>query len=245
MFSKWKAYQASRQSKKNERAAATIKNKKAIREDRLAALEFMKTLDDASVAVPALLQRFNFSLENGITDVREKELAHAAIINHGKAALPFIQQQLSQSDYIAWPIKLMLELGEESQLVDSLKNSLNFGDISFDQAAVDKNYDVLCYLRDYQLGEFADQIAHFLKDPDERVRFAAVEVLIEQENAVIPGLLESFIGDESAENRRIRQSVIEAFISKKWTVSKPDQFGSELIVDGVFLTKAGKLERRS
>lgn len=245
MFSKWKSYQASRQAKRNERAAATIKNKKAIREDRLAALEFMKNLPDTEIAVPALLQRFNFSLENGITDVREKELAHAAIISHGRAALPHIQEQLRTSDYIAWPIKLMLELGEEQDLITALKDSLNFGDISFDQAAVDKNYDVLCYLRDYQLPDFLDKLAHFLNDPDERVRFAAVEVLIEQDSSNVPALIEAFICDESSENRRIRQSVIEAFIKNQWILKQPEKLDGELVVESVFLTKSATLERRS
>ena len=84
-----------------------------------------------------------------------------------------------------------------------------------------------------------------MADPDERVRFAAVEALIEQKDSNIPELLERFLSDESSENRRIRKSVVDAFVRQGWGIKNTDVFSSELVVEGVFLTKNNTLEARS
>jgi len=39
---------------------------------------------------------------------------------------------------IAWPIKLLKALGKDDQVIEILKDALDFGDVAFDQAKVDK-----------------------------------------------------------------------------------------------------------
>jgi hypothetical protein len=244
LFAKIREFFAGRKQRKIEKNMELVKNAKAIKEDRWAALQYFSTLDEPEHAVPGLLRRFNFSLEHGINDTKEKELAMEGILRHGEAALPYVTKHLSETDRIAWPLKILYKLGNEQQIVETLKSALNFNDVSFDRSAVDKNYDILCYLREHKLPGYVDQIAHFIKDHDERVRFAAVEVLIEQDDPSIAGLIERFIADESAENRRIRKSVIDAFVSRGWKLKHPEVFKSELITDGIFITKDAHLENR-
>ena len=222
MFKKIKDYFANRTANKIEKAGKLVKNSKAIREDRWGAIEYLKEIDDPDRAIPALLQRFEFSLEHGINDTREKELALEGIVKYSDLALPFLKLHLSATTRIAWPIKALKSLGKEDLVVEALKAALNFGDISFDQSAVDKNYDVLCYLRDYKLSGFTDQLTHFLVDPDERVRFAAVELILEQNEQRTSPALERFLIDDSSENRRLRQAVSQAFVERKWPVTNPD-----------------------
>ena len=83
-------------------------------------------------------------------------------------------------------------MSTENQLIETLKSALEFADVRFDQAKVDKNYDLLCYLRDFQLEGFEERLSHFLGDVDERVRFAAAEVLIEQDSNKVSEYLEPF-----------------------------------------------------
>jgi hypothetical protein len=244
VISKIREFFAGQKSKKIDKNIALVKNPKAIKDDRWAALNYFSDFEDASVAVPALLLRFNFSLEHGINDTREKELAMEGILKHKDQALPFVTKHLNETDRIAWPLKILYKIGTEEQIVETLKGALKFGDVSFDRSAVDKNYDILCYLREHKLPGYTGKIGHYLTDPDERVRFAAVEVLIEQADQSIPALLERFISDESSENRRIRKSVIDAFASRKWKLARPEVFSSELITDGVFLTKDATIEVR-
>ena len=130
-------------------------------------------------------------------------------------------------------------------MVETLKASLNFGEVSFDENATDKNYDILCYLIEYKVDGFAAKLEHFVNDPDERVRYAATEVLVEQADPEVPGILEKFLNDTSPENTRIRQTVLNAFWTKKWTLKNPSVFPNGHIVDGLYTSPQGVLQLRN
>ena len=228
LLSKYRDYKEGRQAKKIEKAAKLVKNAKAIKDDRWAALQYLSKEADADpdTIVSALLQRFEYSLEHGINDSREKDLALEGVLKWGAQTEATIQNWLKKTDRIAWPLKALKKVSSEETFVESLKQILNFEDVSMTAAAVNKNYDVLCYLRDYQLGDFAEKITHFLQDPDERVRFAACEVLLDQDDDKLAEAVEDFLLDQSMENRRLRQAVVETFQKKKWQVSSVEKFTS-------------------
>ncbi len=224
-----------------------VSNSKAIKEERMAAIGFFADMNDPSVAIPALLSRFEYSLEHGINDTREKELAMRGIVKYQpEEILPFLQAHLKQTTRIAWPMKVLFDVvHDEEKIVEVLLSLLNYSDISFDQAAVDKNYDILCYLADYKSDIITDKIRVFLNDVDERVRFACIEVILNQNlDDSIKEYLEPFLMDSSVENRRIRIAVIDLFISRGWKVSDVKKFESVTFDDNVFLTKKGKFEKR-
>jgi len=239
MFDGIKSFFSNRREGRIEKYARSVKNPKAIKEDRIGAIDFFANEDDPSIAVPALLLRFEFSLEHGINDTKEKESAMAGIVRHGDKALPFVQTHLKSTTRIAWPIKVLAKIANEAEVVAALKGALNFGEVAFDQAQVDKNYDVLCYLRDFQLPGYAVELAHFLRDPDERVRFATAEALIEQDDPQVAELLEPFLADDSAENLRIRRAALDAFAAKKWKLSRPDALPDGKLPPGFALKGAG------
>ncbi len=242
MFGSVKEYFDGRKSKRIERAAKLITNAKAIRDDRWAALEFLaKGLDSADDAVPALLPRFEYSLEHGINDTREKELAMQGIVRYGEKAIPFVKDWLTKTSRIAWPIKVLYELGQDQVVVDCLKAALNYGEVQFSQQDVDKNYDILCYLRDYQIHDLIPQIAHFLVDLDERVRYAATEVLIAQKTEEVKDTLVHFLADDTAENRRLRGAVAQLFMEREWTVPNPSQFQGGRVTEQVSVGADGRL----
>ena len=243
LFSKFKDFREKQSEKKITKYRAVIRNPKAIKETRWEAIEYMKAMSEPEIAVPALIQRFEFSLEHGINDTREKEACMDGIVRHGETALTYVSDHLKSTTRIAWPIKILKALGKDSQVIDILKEALSFDDVAFDQAQVDKNYDILCYLADYQLGDFVDRVAHFLNDPDERVRFACAELLIDQDQQGISNLLEKFLADKSSENIRIHKTVIDAFAAKGWKVASPDAFENGVIADGVKVQSDGTVLR--
>ncbi|MBF0440404.1 MAG: hypothetical protein HQK54_00720 [Oligoflexales bacterium] len=242
LFDKFAEYRKNKHKRAIEKTARVVKNPKAIREDRWAALEYLVETDDMENVVPALLERFEFSLEHGILDTREKELAMSGIVKYGEKVIPLVREKLQKTLRIAWPIKILTELADEATMIETLKSALDYKDVSFDQAAVDKNYDILCYLREYKLSGFLDKLSHFLKDPDERVRFACTEVIIEQEDGDTQGLLEPFLADASAENTRIRQAVIDAFFNRKWKVRDPSKFENGIVTDNIMINSKGYLQ---
>ena len=116
--------------------------------------------------------------------------------------------------------------------------------MSFIQQTTDKNYDILCYLRDYKLSdESTEKIFTLLDNPDERIRFAALEVLLEQAAEKVPEKVERFLLDTTAENTRLRQAAIEAFIEKDWTLVNKEKFELGDFEEGIKVTKAFKLKR--
>lgn len=241
-----KDYFSDRKKKRIEKAGKVVKNAKAIRDDRWASLEYLaESVAEADLAIPHLLPRFEYSLEHGINDTREKELTLKGIVRFGEESVPFVQAWLQQTNRIAWPIKVLKELGKDEIVIQSLQGALNLTDVSFNQVAVDKNYDILCYLREYQIPQSVAQFAHFLNDADERVRFAAAELLISQQTDEIRDHLAVFLKDNSSENRRIRQAVIQAFVDRGWTITNLADFPEGRVTDGVYINAQGRLELRA
>lgn len=221
LFDKFKNFKESRKQSRIEKATKLVKNAKAMREDRWAAISyFAEDLDDANIAVPALLQRFEYSLEHGINDTREKELALKGVVRFEQDALPHLVEHLTKTTRIAWPIKAIKQVSDEKKTVDCLKSALNFKDVTFDQSSVDKNYDILCYLAEHDLSGYYQEIAHFLNDPDERVRYAATEALVAQAVPEVAVHLEPLLLDSSVENRRLHQTIVSAFVENAWPVSQ-------------------------
>ena len=195
---KYKSFKKNNLEKAIKKNAKTVRNQKAIREDRVGAIDYFKALQLPEHAIPALLARFEFSLEHGINDTREKEAAMEGILKFKEAALPYLEKHLHSSSYVAWPIKMYSAIASQDQLCSLLESCLNYDEVSFDQSKTDKNYDILCYLRDYKLADHGRKITHFIKDHDERIRFAAAEILLEQDDKDVARELEPFISDSSA-----------------------------------------------
>ena len=166
MFGMFKDYFAKRKERQIESAGALIRRKIAIKEERMGAIESMGSLGNPEVAIPHLLARFDYSLEHGIQDEREKNRAMENILGYGEEAVSIVRKHLIEKFRIAWPIKILSKLKDQDFIVAALKECLDFEDTSFNMNALEKNYDVLCYLRDYPLPGYKDKLAHFLKDPD-------------------------------------------------------------------------------
>ena len=223
IFQKWAEFKANRREKRIKANIELIRRDKVNKDERMAAIEFFCEFEEVETSIPALLKRFDFSADNGIVDTREKEKALAGVIGQGEKAVPLIKEHLKNTSRIAWPLKALDKLITESEVAKTLTDCLNFGEVSFDHAAVDKNYDLLCYLADYKLTGYSAKLAHFLDDHDERVRFAAAELLVLQEDDEVPSLLQKFTFDESEENRRLRQTILTAFSEKGWKLDQPQK----------------------
>ena len=238
LFDKFKELKTKKLEREVKSHLKVIKNPKSIREDRVAAIDYFKAFEDPETAVPALLSRFDFSLEHGINDSREKESVMAGIIACKEKSVPFVKDYLRKSTRIAWPIKILGQLISESEMIQTLEGCMDFNEVSFDREKTDKNYDILCYLREYKLPDHGHKFLHFLKDHDERVRFAVVEVLLEQNDEEVYLLLEPFAADDSAENTRMRQAVVEHFLNRKRPLHLKELFPVGPFMPGVGVDKS-------
>ncbi len=235
------------QQRQKERAIAKnqklVQNAKAIREERVAALGFFSKLRDPEISVPALLKRFEYSLDHGINDTREKESAMEGILSFGEIALPHVQAHLAHSTRIAWPIKIYQKLASEESVASALEACLFLKDFDFDRDKIDKNYDILCYLRDYPLPDKGRSLVPLVQALDERVRLATVEVILAQGAPDCIEKVEKFIADETPENTRIHQVVIDAFVEKQWPIRHLAIPEGSTVAPDVLVTSDRRLRR--
>ncbi len=229
--------------RRKARYCRATKNPRAMKEDRWLALTALGEYDDPQFAVPALLARFEYNLDNGILDTREKEQAMKSLMGYDKeAVLAIAREHLRHTDHIAWTTKILLQLGGEKEVASALLACLDFSAVAFDRAKVDKNYDILCHLHDFDVSDLSRDIVHLLDDNDERVRFATAEILIKQKADYAAEVLEKFISDDSAENTRIRQNVLAAFIANSWAIKNRHAFRKSSAAKEAVLGKNGKLK---
>ena len=243
LIEKFRKFKENRFEKSVKKNLVIIQKTKVLQEDRAAAIDFFKSLKEAEIAVPAMLKRFDFSLEHGINDTREKESCMEGILAHKEKALEHILEHLKKTNRIAWPIKIYSKLVGEDELIKVLLEVINYEDVSFDQSKVDKNYDILCYLMDYKLPDGGQSLLSITKDHDERVRYAAAEAILEQKKPEVVSQLEPFLFDESPENIRIRQAVVEAYCENAWTIQSKDIIQTGEFLGGYVITKELQIKK--
>ena len=240
---KWRTYQQKKHQGRLESYEKLIRKVNVHKQERRAAIQFFGNFDDdIEFSLRALLKRFDFSDDNSIIDGKEKEAALRGITSKGEAAIPIIKEYLKTKDHIAWPLKALLKLSDEKTVVQSLEESLDFSQVDFEQHKVEKNYDILCHLMDYDTPCDLEKIAHFLEAKDERVRYAATELLTDRGDEKVLPKLEPFVYDESAENRRLRTTILDAYVDRSWRLKDKLQF-SKLELDGFHINSKGGVSR--
>ena len=235
--------------RRKKKYAKTVKNSKAMKEDRWLALVALAEYasyggKEIEFAISALLTRFNYNLDNGILDSREKERAMESIFSYPHDKIKsIVSQHLRTTELIAWPIKLLLRVCDEREVMHILYECLDFGDVVFDRAKVDKNYDILCQLQEMPVSAESMDFEHFLRDNDERVRFAAMELIVRQSKENSSEVLEEFLLDSSPENTRLHQRVLDVYIEKRWAVKNKRAFKKTPTAALVTISKNGLLKR--
>lgn len=261
MFGKLKQkylnYQRRRLEGRIESYGTLIRKLNVHKVERKAAIDFFCTLTDHPVSsVTNLLKRFDFSDDNSIIDTKEKEQALSGIISLGDAAVPYLMDYLKDATRIGWPLKALTALTSKQQVSQILFDLLDISDIHFDHTKVEKNYDLLSHLGDYEFyGDTEDinKVVQLIRAKDERVRLAALEFMTEK---IIPSdhhspnhnteiylkHIEPFIYDESAESTRLRLTALEAYAQHGWRLKDKDRF-SRYQINGYHIHKNGSISK--
>ena len=257
LLQKYQAYVKSRRESRIESYSQLIRKLNVHKIERKGSLEFFCQLtEEPEIATRNLLKRFDFSDDNSIVDTKEKELALAGIIGFGEVVVPVLCEYLREGQRIAWPLKALRSLTDSSRVSQELFATLDSEEMAFDIHKVEKSYDILCHLADYEFaGEDKEvqKVAHFLRAKDERVRLAAAELftlqLIKNDcvemkgSKKVPrylGYIEPFVYDESAENTRIRSTVLEAYVHNQWLLRDKDRY-NRLSLSGYQIGEEGRI----
>jgi hypothetical protein len=200
-------------------------------------------------AVRVLLKRFSEIAPNTTVDIEERELVYDALLHMARSGDADVVGEvkryvIEQEVKINWPVKVLSALLPEDAFVAFLVEVFKTCDTSY-QRTVEKKQELLLRAADYQSPALAAEIARFLSDDNETIRFLALDAALKQKHvdAVAPALFERLIHEDSG---RIRQKLEPALLERA-DLKVPDELREAVlphIPEGYGIHKQGHIYRR-
>ncbi len=167
-------------------------------------------------AVWVMLQRYNENNPNTTVDIDEKELVFDFLVRLARSGDADVIGQvkryvLTKDVKVNWPMKILNELLSEEDYVAFMVEVLATCDTAY-QRTVEKKQELVLRATELDDPALAEQIARFLSDDNETIRFLAVDaafnqsrgdlvaaalyerLLIEDSNRVLQKLMPNLIG---------------------------------------------------
>jgi hypothetical protein len=193
-------------------------------------------------AVAALMKRFTFNMEPSITDQEEKDTAFSGVVRAGKLAIEPIRAYAAKAESLAWPMKILKELVDETAYVEELVVWLSKWDTEYAKF-IDPKLQLLIALEGHKHPSIREATEPFLLDVNEPARFHAVATVLAQDDpASVPALVSTLVDEESF---RIKNKIAEGLAARGWRIpeelradfkkSLPSQFA--LDPEGKVLTR--------
>lgn len=190
--------------------AARIADKRAYGPDRWESIRTVSELAHPEAA-KVLLSRFTFRTEPSITDQEEKDLAFRGVVSAGEAAVPHILEFLATAESATWPVKMLAAILPPERVAKELTTILDGMEPSYTKDP-QRKLQLLMELETYKSAGAVASASRFLEDPNEGVRFHAVQGLGAQDDieSTYPALHALYDTEESA---RVRAVILDAFIA--------------------------------
>ncbi|MEC7239700.1 MAG: HEAT repeat domain-containing protein [Myxococcota bacterium] len=205
--------------KQIEKHAKRIKKKDAQQEDRVASAYWLSE-EGSFNAVYGLLGRFEMAYEHQMKDRAEKDLVSKLLEDLGEPAVPAIKAFLRKSSQFARPMALLETISGKEEALKMIFELLDL-EAAKSELKPGKKRQLLIKLAEFQTPEVVAGAVPFLSDFDEGVRFAAVEVLIAQEEtAEVRETLLSSLSDPEEESNRLRVRISEIASARRWTLGE-------------------------
>lgn len=215
--------------------------------ERYGAMEQLMSIaaKDESQAVEAyvgVLKRFTVTSTKSIEDEEEKGWAYRRLGAIGKDLVPALEAFCLESDNIAWALRLVEDVADETQewaLLDKLVDKHPPGY----ERDPSKKIQLLTHISEIEDPQVPKILVRYLSDDDETVRFFAVEALVDIAD---PSTLEALVGrlaDPKEDSLRLRARVLDGLANLGWDISAhtdviSKNLGSEHLLEG------GKVVRR-
>lgn len=190
--------------------AARIADKRGYAPDRWDSIRTLSELAHPEAA-KVLLTRFTFRTDPGITDQEEKDLAFRGVVAAGEGAIPHIRAFLETAESATWPVKMLAALLPEEKVVEEILAVLAKADVTYTKDP-QRKIQLIMELESRKDPRIVDAVLRFLDDPNESVRFHAVQVLGAQSSidSAIETLRARF---ETEESVRLRAVILDAFMA--------------------------------
>lgn len=200
-----------------------VANRDAQPEDREASVRWLSK-DGSAKALVALLSRFDINITSHLKDVAERDFTYQVLLNHRADLAEPLRHWLRQCKQFPRPLKLLEETEGEQAAIAMVFELLA---VEAQRSALypEKKRDLLVWLAERRHPGAFDAALPFLADFDENVRYAAIEVMLHQqdERARLP-LLQALARPEEDSNR-VRHQICEAAHQRRWSVADVDLTG--------------------
>jgi hypothetical protein len=169
-------------------------------------------------AIDALLSRYTFRVDPGITDDDEKARVLALVTQAGDVALAPVKRFISSRDEISWPLRALEGLLPEAEVVKFLVEVAT--KIGGEYSRVpEKKVLLLHALSAHRSRDIAPAVLPLLDDMDDEVQIAAAEVIVKQQHpAGREPLIQHFLKAHEASNARVREALSGLLADSGWDV---------------------------
>jgi hypothetical protein len=205
--------------KQIEKHVRRLRKKDAQQEDRVASAYWLA--EEASFdSVYGLLGRFEMAYEHNMKDRDEKDLVAHLLEELGETAVEPIKGFLRKSEFFARPMALLERISGPEVTLTMIFELLGL-EAAKSELKPSKKRQLLIKLAEFQEPVIEDEALPFLGDFDEGVRFAAVEVLVaQQETEIIKTKLLAALADPEEESNRLRVRISEVANARRWRLGE-------------------------
>ena len=212
-------------------------------ENRQGAIEELGGLK-TEAAIDALLSRYTFRVDPGITDDDEKARVLALLTQAGGVALAPVKRFISSRDEISWPLRALEGLLPEAEVVKFLVEVAR--KIGGEYSRVpEKKVLLLHALSAHRSPDIAPAVLPFLDDMDDEVQIAAAEVIVKQQHpAGREPLIQHFLKAHEGSNARVREALSGLLADSGWDVKGYTPKVEAALPQGYKLDSRGKVLRK-
>jgi hypothetical protein len=250
---------------KEARAIARL-SKKAMEkfgppENRQGAIEELGALK-TEAAIDALLLRFTFRVDPGITDDEEKQHVHSLVVDTGPAALPAVKRFILTRDEISWPLRALSALLPEPEVMAVLVEALRKAANEYSRVP-EKKVLLLHAISHHRSAQVVPAALPFLEDMDDEVQIAAAQAIASQA-APPPGttprsqpespppgsdagrepVIQAFLRAHDHSNARVREALAGMLADAPWDVKGYTPKVEAALPPAYKIDSRGKVQRK-
>ena len=205
-----------RREKRLERLVRAATNQYGQSADRYHAMEQLLEIGTTEAYV-GLFKRFTMTSTKSIEDEEEKGWAYRRLSGLGAKVLPAAKEFCLSHDNIAWALRIVEDVADAATEWDILNTLLEKHPPEYTRSSITK-LQLLTHLSDIEDDKVTEILLRYLADPDENVRFFAVEALsdIADERAKVPMIERLSHPDE--DSVRLRNRILDGLSQTGWDV---------------------------
>lgn len=207
-----------RSKNKLEKSIKAVQNQYGQSVDRYYAMEQLLEIGNVP-AIAGLMRRFTMNASKSIEDEEEKGWLYRRLLGLPKdVVLPAAKEFCLGADNIAWVLRVVEELASEQQEWDILDALLAQHPPGYERDP-SKKLQLLTHLQEIDDPRVPGILTGYLDDPDEGVRFFAVEALLDIADPKSLEPLVKRLAHPDEDSLRLRARILTGLARLGWDVS--------------------------